>query len=246
MPEATPQADGTARPVADPVEQLPSQAAAGAEPTPAGLWPGPRPAPPVQPEATPQADGFAGRPVPGPGPQPLPRPAPSAYGERALPEATPPSDGTDRPVPGPGPQPLPRPASSADGEGASPEATPQADGFAGRPVAAPGPGPQRGPSPAPPARVERAPSEATPQAASGGADRRVTGSGAASREGAEGGDGWRPLGVVVPGTGNAEVDGAVVRLADADELPTQGHIEVYEDVHRGLREALAALDENRS
>jgi hypothetical protein len=46
-------------------------------------------------------------------------------------------------------------------------------------------------------------------------------------------------------TGNAEVDAAVERLGDADELPTQGHIEVYEDVHHGLREALAALDENR-
>jgi hypothetical protein len=57
--------------------------------------------------------------------------------------------------------------------------------------------------------------------------------------------GPRPLGVVVAPTGNAEVDAAVERLGDADELPTQGHIEVYEDVHHGLREALAALDENR-
>ncbi|WNI14923.1 hypothetical protein RLT57_04815 [Streptomyces sp. ITFR-21] len=54
-----------------------------------------------------------------------------------------------------------------------------------------------------------------------------------------------PLGVVVGATGNAEVDAAVVRLGDADELPTQGHIEVYEDVHRQLRDALTALDENR-
>jgi hypothetical protein len=29
-------------------------------------------------------------------------------------------------------------------------------------------------------------------------------------------------------------------------MPTQSHIEVYEDVHSGLRDALAALDENRS
>ncbi|MDX6353174.1 MAG: hypothetical protein QOF98_77 [Streptomyces sp.] len=57
--------------------------------------------------------------------------------------------------------------------------------------------------------------------------------------------GPQPLGVVVAPTGNAEVDAAVERLGDADELPTQGHIEVYEDVHHGLREALAALDENR-
>lgn len=57
--------------------------------------------------------------------------------------------------------------------------------------------------------------------------------------------GPQPLGVVVAATGNADVDTAVVRLGDADELPTQAHIEVYEDVHRGLRDALAALDENR-
>ncbi|MGW5355629.1 hypothetical protein ACWERV_34565 [Streptomyces sp. NPDC004031] len=55
-----------------------------------------------------------------------------------------------------------------------------------------------------------------------------------------------PLGVAVPPTGNADVDAALARLADADELPTHSHIEVYEDVHHGLRDALAALDENRS
>jgi hypothetical protein len=51
-----------------------------------------------------------------------------------------------------------------------------------------------------------------------------------------------PLGVDLASTGNAEVDAFVDRLADADELPTQDHIEVYEDVHAGLREVLAALD----
>jgi hypothetical protein len=55
----------------------------------------------------------------------------------------------------------------------------------------------------------------------------------------------QPVGVTVGATGNAEVDAAVERLGDADELPTQAHIEVYEDVHQGLRDALAALDENR-
>ncbi|MFG1807300.1 hypothetical protein [Streptomyces sp. NPDC049040] len=55
-----------------------------------------------------------------------------------------------------------------------------------------------------------------------------------------------PLGVTVAPTGNADVDAAIGRLADADEMPTQSHIEVYEDVHSGLRDALAALDENRS
>ncbi|QNP73536.1 hypothetical protein IAG44_31515 [Streptomyces roseirectus] len=43
-------------------------------------------------------------------------------------------------------------------------------------------------------------------------------------------------------TGNAEVDALLGRLADTDHLATDGHIEVYEDVHRGLRDALTALD----
>ncbi|MFF1925079.1 hypothetical protein ACFVW8_31470 [Streptomyces sp. NPDC058221] len=51
-----------------------------------------------------------------------------------------------------------------------------------------------------------------------------------------------PLGVVRTTTGNAEVDAELERLADADHLPAGGHIEVYEDVHRGLRDALTALD----
>ncbi|MEV6161055.1 hypothetical protein AB0L71_03845 [Streptomyces sp. NPDC052052] len=51
-----------------------------------------------------------------------------------------------------------------------------------------------------------------------------------------------PLGVVRVPTGNAEVDARLERLADADHLPTDGHIEVYEDVHGGLRDALTALD----
>ncbi|MBY8878524.1 hypothetical protein [Actinacidiphila acidipaludis] len=55
----------------------------------------------------------------------------------------------------------------------------------------------------------------------------------------------QPLGVTVARTGNADVDAAVERLGDADELPVHDHIPVYEDVHAGLRNALAALDENR-
>jgi hypothetical protein len=54
-----------------------------------------------------------------------------------------------------------------------------------------------------------------------------------------------PLGVALGETGNADVDAAVERLRDADELPVHAHVEVYEDVHRGLRSALTALDENR-
>ncbi|MEU5583186.1 hypothetical protein ABZ791_22550 [Streptomyces huasconensis] len=51
-----------------------------------------------------------------------------------------------------------------------------------------------------------------------------------------------PLGVERTPTGNAEVDACLARLGDADHLATDGHIEVYEDVHGGLRDALTALD----
>ncbi|WP_406009778.1 hypothetical protein OG440_29385 [Streptomyces sp. NBC_00637] len=51
-----------------------------------------------------------------------------------------------------------------------------------------------------------------------------------------------PLEVPADPTGNAEVDALLDRLADADHLATDGHVEVYEDVHRGLRDALTALD----
>ncbi|CAL9405972.1 hypothetical protein SUDANB108_01562 [Streptomyces sp. enrichment culture] len=51
-----------------------------------------------------------------------------------------------------------------------------------------------------------------------------------------------PLNVPRTPTGDAGVDAALARLGDADHLATDGHIEVYEDVHRGLRDALTALD----
>jgi hypothetical protein len=51
-----------------------------------------------------------------------------------------------------------------------------------------------------------------------------------------------PLNVPRVPTGNAEVDDRLARLGDADHLATDGHVEVYEDVHRGLRDALTALD----
>ena len=51
-----------------------------------------------------------------------------------------------------------------------------------------------------------------------------------------------PLDVPRTPTGNAEVDAQLERLGDADHLATDGHVEVYEDVHRGLRDALTALD----
>ncbi|TDC24386.1 hypothetical protein E1265_09980 [Streptomyces sp. 8K308] len=56
-------------------------------------------------------------------------------------------------------------------------------------------------------------------------------------------EGPRPLGVGTRPTGHGGVDAHLVRLADADHLGVPGHLEVYEDVHRGLRETLAALDQ---
>ncbi|WP_369380194.1 hypothetical protein [Streptomyces sp. cg36] len=51
-----------------------------------------------------------------------------------------------------------------------------------------------------------------------------------------------PLEVPRAATGDARVDALVERLGDVDHLGTDGHVEVYEDVHRGLRETLTALD----
>ncbi|WP_326795142.1 hypothetical protein OG946_06235 [Streptomyces sp. NBC_01808] len=54
-----------------------------------------------------------------------------------------------------------------------------------------------------------------------------------------------PLGVARTPTGNADVDAALDRLADADELPTGSHLEVYEDAHGRMREALEELDRSQ-
>ncbi len=51
-----------------------------------------------------------------------------------------------------------------------------------------------------------------------------------------------PLSMPRTPTGNADVDALLERLADADHLAADGHVEVYEDVHEGLRDALTALD----
>ncbi|MFI6409625.1 hypothetical protein [Streptomyces sp. NPDC050548] len=51
-----------------------------------------------------------------------------------------------------------------------------------------------------------------------------------------------PLNVDRTPSGNPDVDAQLGRLADTDHLATDGHVEVYEDVHRGLRDALTALD----
>jgi hypothetical protein len=44
-------------------------------------------------------------------------------------------------------------------------------------------------------------------------------------------------------TGNARVDAATARLAELDDLPTEQHADVFEDVQRRLHEALADLDD---
>ncbi|MFF4188770.1 hypothetical protein ACFYZ9_36790 [Streptomyces sp. NPDC001691] len=51
-----------------------------------------------------------------------------------------------------------------------------------------------------------------------------------------------PLDVPRAPTGDAAIDALVERLGDVDHLGTDGHLEVYEDVHRGLRDSLTALD----
>ncbi|MFX4292999.1 hypothetical protein [Streptomyces bohaiensis] len=61
-------------------------------------------------------------------------------------------------------------------------------------------------------------------------------------EGAEDPDAPRPLGIRVDATGDPAVDALLARLAATDHLGVAGHREVYEDVHGGLRDALAALD----
>ncbi|MFF9015736.1 hypothetical protein ACF09C_22560 [Streptomyces sp. NPDC014870] len=55
-----------------------------------------------------------------------------------------------------------------------------------------------------------------------------------------------PLGVERVPTGRPGVDALLDRLSDADRLPADGHLEVYEDVHRGLRDELTSLDAVRS
>jgi hypothetical protein len=40
------------------------------------------------------------------------------------------------------------------------------------------------------------------------------------------------------------VDSALARLADLEELPVAEHVAVYDEVHRLLQDALAALDED--
>ncbi|MDX6199966.1 MAG: hypothetical protein QOJ79_3117 [Actinomycetota bacterium] len=41
-----------------------------------------------------------------------------------------------------------------------------------------------------------------------------------------------------------QVDSAVARLEQLEELPVSEHVAVYDEVHRLLQDALAALDED--
>ena len=70
----------------------------------------------------------------------------------------------------------------------------------------------------------------------------VVGSGPGAAVASGGAPGPVPLGIEAEATGNAEIDTLLERLSDTNALPTESHIEVYEDVHRGLRDALTALD----
>ncbi|MGW5116829.1 hypothetical protein ACWEQ8_15580 [Streptomyces noursei] len=104
----------------------------------------------------------------------------------------------------------------------------------GPPVAAAATGPGS-PDPEPP--TPQAPT--APQAPGAAA----TPTGAEPAEPA-GPSGPRPLGVAVAPTGQPAVDAGLARLAEADHLPVGGHLGMYEDVHRGLRDVLASLDQH--
>ncbi|WP_179332358.1 hypothetical protein [Streptomyces sp. Tue6028] len=104
-------------------------------------------------------------------------------------------------------------------------------------------------APAQPTAVEPEPQVTVPESGPSGVPSRTAGP-----EGEEARDtvpdvepacdpaGPAPLDVPRTPTGNADVDAQLERLTDADHLATDGHVEVYEDVHRGLRDALTALD----
>ncbi|GAA4925454.1 hypothetical protein ACFPM3_10080 [Streptomyces coeruleoprunus] len=92
-----------------------------------------------------------------------------------------------------------------------------------------------------PGTVPEAAPEANPTAEGDAAERR------AEEEPAGAVGGYEPaapapLGVPRTATGHPRVDGLLERLGDVDHLPADGHLDVYEDVHRGLRDTLTALD----
>jgi hypothetical protein len=44
-------------------------------------------------------------------------------------------------------------------------------------------------------------------------------------------------------TGHPQVDQLLERLRELDEVPTADHVAVYDEIHRGLQDVLANLDE---
>lgn len=70
-------------------------------------------------------------------------------------------------------------------------------------------------------------------------DESVGGDGADRVDEADAGEGAPDNGAALS-TGDAGVDAAVARLGEIDDLPLAGQVGVYEDVHRGLGEALTA------
>ncbi|MER7828872.1 hypothetical protein [Streptomyces sp. NPDC095602] len=108
----------------------------------------------------------------------------------------------------------------------------------------PRPGPE-----AAPAEAAGAPDAAAPAEAAGGVPGGPDAGGVPRDPAADGvpggpdaGGAPLPLGVEREPTGHGPVDALLARLADADHLAADGHLAVYEDVHRGLRDTLAALD----
>ncbi|MFF5787041.1 hypothetical protein ACFY8P_18980 [Streptomyces sp. NPDC012693] len=95
-----------------------------------------------------------------------------------------------------------------------------------------------GPGAASPAESGSA-SVALPEAASGGGSEDHP---EAVSEAAHAPAAPAPIGVARESTGHPGVDAHLARLAEVDDLPADGHLEVYEDVHRGLRAELTSLD----
>ncbi|RNL70601.1 hypothetical protein [Streptomyces sp. I6] len=120
------------------------------------------------------------------------------------------------------------------------EASGAAQGGAGEPFPAPGPA-----AGLPGARHAVPPGDGAPAALGGTGSTAVqdaTGAGPVAKEPAYEPAAPAPLGVARVTTGHTGVDAHLERLGDADHLPAGGHLEVYEDVHRGLRDTLTALD----
>lgn len=93
-----------------------------------------------------------------------------------------------------------------------------------------------------PAQQHEDPAEPRPPAVEAETETESETEAAAEAEAEPEDDEPRPLGLHVTPTGHAPVDAQLRRLEDADHLAVSGHLEVYEDVHRGLRDTLTALD----